>query len=141
MGWWTFTRQAIELLTNPRADIGAADRAVLDLARDTRLGVALHAMSHFIREAWQRSYVRAAMRQLHATLTPGSGAAVFRLRGWMALVAGATVLGLDALKPVPVAPFTAVVPLVVIAVGILTMIGADPLARARADRQSRTAGR
>jgi len=135
-GWWNFSRRAIEALTAP-ADITANDRAVRDLARDSALGAALHDASRIVRRSWSDSRARAAAWTLRDALTPESAVQQFRIRGWMAVVAGATVLALNAVKPVPVGPLSSLVPSLVITAGMLVMLMAAPLARASADRRSR----
>ena len=137
MGWWHFTRAAIEALTEP-ADTAACDRAVRDLASDSRLGALLHRMSQRVRVAWGGSLARCAVSSFARDVAPSTEAVGIRRRGWMAVAGGVTVLGLNALKPVAVAPFTALVPSAVIAAGVLVMLAAAPLARAAADRRSRS---
>jgi hypothetical protein len=136
MGWWTFTRSAIEALTAP-VDTAAADRAVRDLARDSRLGAALHRASRIARRSWMDSRLRAAAAALAGTLAGRSAADAFRVRGWVAVVAGMTILGLYAVKPVPVGPLSSLVPSLVIVVGGLLILMAAAVARASADRHSR----
>jgi hypothetical protein len=136
MGWWTFTRSAIEALTAP-VDVAATDRAVRDLARDSRLGAVLHRASWTVRRSWTDSRLRAAAAALAGTLAGRSAAHAFRLRGWVAVVAGMTILGLYAVKPVPVGPLSSLVPSLVIVVGVGLMLMAGPMARASADRHSR----
>ncbi len=136
MGWWNFTRLAIEALT-ARADVAGADRAVRDLARDSRLGKALHDASRIVRRSWSDSRLRTASVALAVTLAGTSDTQKFRLRGWIAVVSGATVLVLYAVKPVPVGPLSSLVPSLVIAAGVLLMLMAAPVARASADRRSR----
>jgi hypothetical protein len=135
MGWWTFTRSAIEALTAP-IDVAATDRAVRDLARDSRLGAALHRASRIVRRSWTDSRLR-AVAALAGTRAGGSAARAFRVRGWVAVVAGVTILGLHAVKPVPVGPLSSLVPSLVIVVGVLLMLMAAPVARASAGRESR----
>ena len=130
MGWWRFTRLALEALTAPKADTASCDRAMEQLARDSALGGALHRMSWMIRAAWRESRTRALLAPRRAALTP------VRARGWMLIVAGATVLVLNALKPTPVGPLSALVPSLVIVAGALVMLMARPLERAILHRTS-----
>jgi hypothetical protein len=130
MGWWTFTRLAIEALTAPAADATACDRAMEQLARTSRLGAALHRFSWIIRAAWRDSRARAAAMALRHQLAP------MRLRGWILVVAGATTMGLNAIKPVPAGPLSALLPSLVIAAGVLIMLMAGPLSRAVSNRTS-----
>ena len=129
MGWWRFTRLALEALTTPKADTASCDRAVEQLARDSRLGGALHRASFAIRAAWLNSRARAAVTVL-GRLAP------VRVRGWIIVVAGATALGLNAIKPSPAGPLTWLLPSLVIAAGVVIMLIAAPLARALLNRTS-----
>jgi hypothetical protein len=128
MGWWRFTRLALEALTEPRADVGACDRAMEQLARESRLGAALHRASWIIRSAWSGSRTRTAAAAIGNRLAP------VRVRGWIVAVAGATALGLDAVKPMPLGPLSWVVPSLVVAAGVLIMLLAGPLSRAVSHR-------
>jgi hypothetical protein len=130
MGWWRFTRMALEALTAPKADTASCDRAMEQLARDSRLGGALHRGSWMVRAAWMHSRTRALLVPRLGELAP------IRVRGWMLIVAGATVLGLNALKPTPVGPLSSLVPSLVIVAGVLVMLMARPLARAILHRTS-----
>ncbi len=133
MSWWLFTRSAIEALTEP-ADVDACDFAVQDLARDSALGSAVRGAGGIAERAWTASRARGAVWAIARTLTPEPAAAAWRVRGWMAVSAGVTILMLNASKPVPVGPLSSLVPSLVIAAGALTMLLAAPLARAAADR-------
>jgi hypothetical protein len=135
-GWWYFTRSAIAALTAP-ADTAATDRAVRDLAHDSRIGDALHAASRAVRRSWDNSRLRVWGTALSQVLTPDSPAQAFRVRGWIAVVAGVAALAFNAAKPVPVGPLSGLVPLLVIAAGALVMLMASPFARAAAARRSR----
>lgn len=136
MGWWFFTRSAVEALTTP-ADVEACDRSVTELTRESRLAGFIDACSRGAQRAWMHSSTRMGVRALRDALTPDSGAATIRIRGWVAVVTGLTILVLNALKPVPVAPMTALVPVLIVVAGALCMVTAAPLARAAADRRSR----
>ncbi len=127
MGWWRFTRLALEALTSP-IDVAECDRAMEQLARESRLGAALHRVSWSVRAAWAGSRTRRAAVVIAAPLAP------IRLRGWAIVVAGATAFVLDRLKPRPVGPMSALMPSLVIAAGVLIMLAAGPLARAIAGR-------
>jgi hypothetical protein len=70
-------------------------------------------------------------------LTPAPEAAALRLRGWITVVAGITVLALNAVKPVPLGPRSWLLPSVAIAAALLAMCMAAPLARAIAERRAR----
>ena len=140
MGWWLFTRSALEGLTRPRADVDACDRDIERLAHDSRLGAALHAASRAVEAAWDGSLARRELSALAAQLAP-TAAIGWRMSGWIAVVAGGTILGLDALKPVPIGPLSWLLPSVIVFAGALTMMFAAPLARASADRQSRRSPR
>lgn len=130
MGWWRFTRLALEALTRPKADTASCDRAVEQLARDSRLGGALHRASFAIRAAWLNSRARAAATVLGRQLTG------WRVRGWLIAVAGATALGMNAIKPSPAGPLTWLLPSLVIAAGVVIMLIAAPLERALLNRTS-----
>jgi hypothetical protein len=130
MGWWRFTGAMLAALTAPHADVAACDRAMEQLARASRLGSALHRASWIIRAAWSGSLARSASAALGGLLSP------LRVRGWIAAVAGATALGLTAIKPVPAGPLSWVAPSLLVVAGVLTMLMAGPLARAIANRTS-----
>jgi hypothetical protein len=136
MGWWHFTRSAIEALTAP-ADTEAADQAVRDLAHDSALGAALHGASRRVRNSWATSRLRAWGDAVGSALTLESPAQTLRVRGWIVVVAGAATIAFNAAKPVPVGPLSAVVPALVMAAGAVVMFMATALARAAADRRSR----
>ena len=140
MGWWVFTRSALEALTRPRADVGACDRDVEQLAHDSRIGAALHRVSRTIDAAWTHSLLLRVVGATAADLSP-TPAAGWRMSGWIAVVAGATILGLDAVKPVPIGPLSWMLPSAVVAGGVVTMLLAAPLSRAAADRHSRRSSR
>ena len=129
MGWWRFTRLALEALTTP-ADAAGCDRAMEQLARESRLGGALHRVSWMIREAWLSSHARQVAASMTVRFAP------FRVRGWMAVVAGVTALALNAAKPAPAGPLSWLLPFGVIVAGVLVMLMAAPLARAVSDRNS-----
>lgn len=137
MGWWFFTKSALEGLTQPRADIDACDRDIERLAYDSRIGAALHAASRAIEAAWSGSFARRELSAVAAQVAP-TAAIGWRMSGWIAVVAGGTILGLDAIKPVPIGPLSWLLPSVIVFAGALTMILAGPLARAAADRRSRS---
>ena len=130
MGWWHFTRQALEALTRPRADVAACDRAMEQLARESRLGAAMHRASWIVRAAWRDTRARIAAVALSGEL------ASIRVRGWIVVVAGATALGMNAIKPVPAGPLSSVLPSLVVAAGVVIMVLAGPLARALSGRNS-----
>ena len=130
MGWWRFTRLALEALTEPKADVGACDRAMEQLARESRLGAALHRGSWIIRSAWRDSRARTIAEAAGSRLTP------IRVRGWIVTLAGVTALGLNAVKPMSAGPLSSVVPSLVVAAGVLIMLLAGPLARALSHRNS-----
>ena len=130
MGWWKFARLSLEALTEPRADVVARDRAMEQLARESRLGAALHRASWIIRSAWRDSRARAAAAAIGNRLAP------VRVRGWIVAVAGVTALGLNAVKPMPLGPLSWVVPSLVVAAGVLIMLLAGPLSRAMSHRNS-----
>jgi hypothetical protein len=135
MGWWRFTRLALEALIAPKADAASCDRAMERLARESRLGAAVHRASWKIRAAWLDSRARAAAAALGRELVPRPGtASTYRVAGWMITVAGATALGMHAIKPTPAGPLSSLVPSLVVAAGVLLMLMAAPVARAVADR-------
>jgi hypothetical protein len=136
MGWWLFTRSALEGLTRPRADVDACDRDVERLAHDSRLGAALHRCSRTVDAAWHSSLLRREAAAVIAELSP-SAVAGWRMSGWIAVVAGGTILGLDAIKPIPVGPLSWLLPSAIVLAGLVTMMLAATLARAAADRRSR----
>jgi hypothetical protein len=129
VGWWRFTRLALEALTTP-ADTASCDRAMEQLARESRIGSALHRLSWTIRAAWPNSHAR---RMLSGVL---AGVAPVRMRGFVMVVTGATALALDALKPTPIGPLESLVPSLVIVAGVLVMLMAGPLSRAILHRTS-----
>ena len=129
MGWWQFTRLAIEALTNP-ADVASCDRAMEQLTRESWLGGRLHRVSRIVRAAWLNSRARSAAASLGREIAPSADAATVRTAGWIVAVAGATILVLDAVKPVPVGPLSWMVPSSLIAAGLLLMLAAAPVARA-----------
>lgn len=139
MGWWDFAVRAFGALTTPGADIGACDRAVEQLARDSRAGAAVHHVSVVIRNAWTSSAFRSSANALFGTLTPASPSASWRVAGWMVAVVGATAAGLNRLAPIPIGPLTWVVPSALVAAGVFVMAAAGPLSRAAADRRGRGA--
>jgi hypothetical protein len=130
MGWWRFTRLALEALTAPEADTGSCDRAMEQLARDSRLGRALHRASWMIRAAWLDSRARRMLAGVQGDVAP------LRVRGWVMVVTGATALALNAIKPTPVGPLSTLVPSLVIVAGVLVMLMAGPLSRAILHRTS-----
>ncbi len=137
MGWWSFTRWAIDALTSPRADVAASDGAFLALTRDSLSGAGLFRLSRVVRDAWTHSRARIAVEWMRGDLTPASGTARFAIRGWIAAGAGVTAAVLNAVKPVPVAPLTFLLPAIAIIAGLVTLVAASPLARASADRRAR----
>jgi len=140
MGWWRFTRSALEGLTRPRADVDACDRDVERLAHDSRLGAALHRASRTIDSAWDSSLLRRELAAIAADLSP-SAAIGWRMSGWIAVVAGVTILALDAIKPVPIGPLSWLLPSAIAVAGAVTMMLAALLARAAEDRRSRASHR
>ncbi len=132
MGWWQFTRSAIDALTAP-LDKEAADRAVLDLTRESAIGRVLHASTDIVRASWADSWLRARGVGLSGARTVSRLANTLRVDGWVAVVAGAATLVFNATKPVPAGPMTTLVPAIVIAGGAVVMLMADPLARAAGD--------
>jgi hypothetical protein len=130
MSWWRFTRLALEALTEPKTDVVACDRAMEQLARESRLGAALHRASWTIRSAWRDSRARTATAAVRIPLAP------VRARGWIVAVAGATALGLNAVKPMSAGPLSWMVPSLVVAAGVLIMLAAGPLSRALSHRNS-----
>jgi hypothetical protein len=129
MGWWRFTRLALEALTAP-ADTASCDRAMEQLARDSQIGAMLHRVSWMIRTAWIHSRARLALAAVLADVAP------VRMRGFVMIVTGATALALNALKPTPVGPLGSLVPSLVIVAGVLVMLMAGPLSRAILHRTS-----
>jgi hypothetical protein len=138
MRWWFLTRSAIEALTRPHADTNACDDAVEQLARSSWIGAITHRASLVIRSAWATSWTRGAAHAIGSELMPRSDVTAWRIRGWIAVVCGVTVLGLDSVKPTPIGPLSWLLPSLIVAAGLLTMVMASPLARAVADRRERT---
>ena len=130
MGWWRFTRLALEALTKAPADAAECDRAMEQLARESRLGAAVHRVSWLVRTSWDGSRARSAAVALGGHLAP------MRIRGWFVVVVGATALAMNAMKPTPIGPLSWVLPAAVIAAGLVMMVMAAPLTRAIADRNS-----
>jgi hypothetical protein len=130
MGWWRFARLALEALTDSNADAPACDRAMEQLARESRLGAALHRLSWIVRSAWRESRARSVLTTVGDQLRP------IRLRGWIIVVAGATALGLNAMKPVSAGPLSALLPSLIVAAGVVIMLMAGPLSRALSNRTS-----
>lgn len=130
MGWWRFTRLALEALTAPKADVVSCDRAMEQLARESWLGGRMHRVSGLVRTAWLDSRARSAAVSLGRELAPAPDASAFRVAGWIATVAGATILVLDAIKPTPAGPLSWMVPSLLIVAGLLSMLAAAPVARA-----------
>jgi hypothetical protein len=130
MGWWRFTRLAIEALTRPKADVASCDRAMEQLAHDSWLGGLLHRASGVVLAGWLDSRARSTVVAVERELASGPAPRVFRLAGWMMAVAGATILCLNAIKPTPVGPLSWLVPSLVIVAGFLLMLTAAPVARA-----------
>jgi hypothetical protein len=129
MGWWRFTRLALEALTTP-ADVASCDGAMEQLARESRIGGALHRLSWAMRAAWPDSRARAISSAVLVDVMP------LRARGWIMIVTGATALLLNAIKPTPAGPLIALVPSIVIVAGVLVMLMAGPLSRAILHRTS-----
>ena len=100
------------------------------LARESRIGAALHHLSRMIRTAWLNSGARQILSDVLARLVP------IRIRGFVMVVTGATALALEALKPTPVGPLGSLVPSLVIVAGVLVMLMAGPLSRAILHRTS-----
>ena len=136
-GWWFFTRSALESLTRPPADIEACDRAMVKLAGDSWMCRAADGLGRTVGDAWSASRIRRLAESVRRDLTRDTAASTLRVRGWVAVAAATTVLGLDAVKPVPVGPLSWLVPSIVIVAGLLTMLMAETLSRAGADRQAR----
>jgi len=131
MGWWRFTRLTIEAMTRADRDAAAdCDRAMEQLARDSRLGAALHRVSWIVRSAWSSSWARVMAAAAGRLLSP------MRVRGWVIAVAGATALAMNAIKPTPAGPLSWVLPSIVVAAGVLMMLAAGPLTRAILYRNS-----
>ena len=137
MGWWIFVRSAIEALTRPRADVAHCDRTIERLTRDSLIGGAMHRSSDAVGDAWASSRLRALLMLVRGDSFVAASA--WRTAGWIVVVASATVLGLQALKPTPAGPLWWVLPSVTGGAGLLAMMMAAPLARAAADRRERTA--
>jgi hypothetical protein len=137
LGWWRFILDAIDALRFPRADIASADRAVRALARGSWLNRQMESAAALTRRSWSTSSCRALLAQLAALLTAAEQPSRIRTAGWTAAIASATVLLLNALKPVPVGPLSWMLPAIVGASGLLTMAAAEPIARALADRARR----
>jgi hypothetical protein len=130
LGWWTFTRRAVEGLTAPPGDTAGCDRDVERLARDSRLGSLARRATAAIGDEWRRSRSRAITSALVTGLMPAPAAAALRSAGWMMTVAGATALTLNVFRPLSSGPLTWVVPAVIAAVGVLMMMASAPIARA-----------
>ena len=130
MGWWRFTRLALEALTRPKADVDSCDRAMEQLARESWLGSQMHRLSGSVRTAWLHSRTRATAATIGRELAPAPDASAFRVAGWIVSVTGATILALDAIKPRPVGPLSWMVPSLLVVAGLLLMLAAAPVARA-----------
>jgi hypothetical protein len=137
LGWWDFALEALDGLTAPKADTSACDRAVEQLARASWVGSLVDRPSVTIRRAWSDSQSHAWASWLARELAPAPPAATLRVAGWLIAVVGATALGLDAIKPMPIGPLSWVVPSGLVAAGLLLMAAAGPVARASADRRLR----
>jgi hypothetical protein len=136
-GWWDFAVGAATALTSPRTNVDACDRTLEALARESRIGRAIHRLSVVSRSAWASSRVRSMLTRFASMLTSGSGTSRWRIAGWMVTVTGATALGLSRLGTIPAGPLTWVVPVLLVASGIFVMAAAAPLSRAAADRRLR----
>lgn len=137
MGWWDFAVRGFALLSTPRADVAGCDRGVEALARDSLAGRVIHAMSLAIRRAWTASRGRKVVQQLTAVI-PSSEVAVWRLRGWIVAVVGATALAFGRLTSDSTSPLISMTPALLVVAGAFVMACAAPLARAAADRRRRT---
>jgi len=135
-GWWDCAVRALSALTAP-ADVDACDRAVEQLARESRIGGVMHRASVVIRQAWLASWFRARASALVVVLASSSRVSAWRVAGWMIAVTGATALALNRLSPIPIGPLVWVVPSALVAAGLLVMAAAAPLSRAAADRRIR----
>ena len=134
LGWWTFTRRAVEWLTSPPGDTAVCDREVETLARESWLGSLGRGATAAIDRAWRQSRSRSITSALVNSLQPAPAAAALRAAGWTMTGASATVLTLNVFRPVSQGPFTWVVPAVAMAAGVLMMVASAPLGRAFGER-------
>ncbi|HUK35192.1 MAG TPA: hypothetical protein VLV86_14840 [Vicinamibacterales bacterium] len=134
-GWWQFAVRAVSLLIAPPADPNCCDRAVEDLARDSRVGAGLHATSLAVRRAWANSATRSIAASLVAVMTLPTEIAAWRVGGWMIAAVGGTALVLERFAPISNGPLVWMLPAAIVATGIFVMAAAGPLSRAAADRR------
>jgi len=133
MGWWIFVRSAIEALTRPQADIDACDRAVEELTQGSVIAGGMHRAGDALRSGWAHSRARALLVAAADQLPPESASGL-RAAAWIVVVASATVLALEAVKPRPIGPLWWLLPVTTGIAGLLTMAMAAPLARAVKER-------
>jgi len=121
-------------LTTPKIEPEASDPLFIGVFADSWLFAVGRDTSQALSAAWQDARIRTWSRRLLAPVAMSSSAHRVRLAAVAGIVAGGTVLGLNAMAPGSAAPFTWVVPAAITLLAFLVLTAAGPLSRAIAAR-------
>jgi hypothetical protein len=126
---WQFIVDLVRAVTEPPADIAACDRRVEEIAADSAIAHAFSSAAAAWRRAADDSAVVAVYRRRLRAWLPREVADRTRAAGWIAASASVTALVLRLLSTER-DPLTWALPSAVLVVALLTVAGADAIARA-----------
>jgi hypothetical protein len=130
LGWWRFSKALAGRLGEPRPNSPAADAAVSEMIRSSRLFSAAQALGAAVACAWRASRVRRWSESVQRMWRNGSHSDRISQVGRCAWTAAVTVLLLQTIEIAPGAPFRWILPLAIGVAGALTESAAGPMARA-----------
>jgi hypothetical protein len=113
-GWWRAAEATARLIAWPRTDVARADAAAAEVLGRSAIVIAAWRVLALIDRAWLGSTTRALVRRV-ARLVPEPIVLRTRLASVTVIVAGVTVLALQALKPGPREPLAWLLPTMTVA--------------------------
>jgi hypothetical protein len=132
----TVWRQAVSLaaaLTEPPTDVPSDDRAFESLLRQSMIARMDRRVRHAVVSAWPGSRARALLMRSARYLPPDREMQI-RATSWVVVVASATALAFDAVRPASTGRLTWLLPASCAVCAAVAMVLAAPLARAWRDR-------
>jgi hypothetical protein len=135
-GWWRAALGVASGVTKPRADVVESDRLVERQVKRSALAAAARRAAAPIEAGMRESIVLSRTGQAAARWRSLAPASRVRAAGFAIVVAGLTVLVLEAAKPGPAAPLVWIIPVIACALGALVAFASPAFARALGGRNA-----
>jgi alkylation response protein AidB-like acyl-CoA dehydrogenase len=133
---WLLAVSLATALSQPRTDVEASDAAFEGLLRESAIARCAGMAGRAVGAAWHHSRTRALFGRSASEIGAMNREAAIRAASWTLVVASATALVLNAIKPTPAGPFSWLLPAVCGAASLIALLAAGSLARALGDRRS-----